>query len=32
MTLFMTTKANLVRLALIYKHGGVYLDASTIAV
>lgn len=32
MILFPQTKSDLVRLALVYKHGGIYLDASTIAV
>jgi mannosyltransferase OCH1-like enzyme len=32
MTVFTQTKSDLVRLALLYKHGGVYIDASTLAV
>jgi mannosyltransferase OCH1-like enzyme len=31
MMIFKQTKSDLIRLALLYKHGGVYLDASTVA-
>jgi mannosyltransferase OCH1-like enzyme len=32
MKIFPQTKSDLVRLALIYKHGGVYIDASVMAI
>jgi len=32
MTIFKQTKSDLVRLALLYKYGGMYVDASVIAV
>lgn len=32
MNIFTQTKSDLIRLALLYKHGGVYVDASTLAI
>jgi mannosyltransferase OCH1-like enzyme len=32
MNIFRQTKSDLIRLALLYKYGGVYVDASVIAV
>jgi mannosyltransferase OCH1-like enzyme len=32
MNIFTQTKSDLIRLALLYKHGGIYVDASTLAI